>query len=115
MILRAAVLAALAAPVAADPMYPAAKCAAFWMGWTDAAKRSRYLDVNPADAVLAERFRQAAIDEGGEPAEIDAYLARDRRDMSLMIRAAILGDRQSNDIQNRLMKTCDTYARAHGF
>lgn len=113
--LVSALLATLAAPAAADPMYPAAKCAAFWLGWTDAAKRLTYLDVNPADAELAARFRQAAIDEGGDPAEIDAFIKQDRRNMSLMVRANILGDVQSTDTQNRLMEICDTYAREHGF
>lgn len=95
--------------------YPAAKCAAFWLGWTDAARRLNYLREDPGDAVLAENFRKAALDEGADAAVLDAYLRRDRRDMRLMIEAAIFGDRSSSDIQDRLMKTCDDYARAHGF
>ena len=119
MIGRAAIFVALAisavSEARADPMYPATKCAAFWLGWTDAAKRSAYLDETPTDAELAARFRQAAIDEGGDPAEIDAFVMQDRRNMSLMVRATILGDQQSTDTQNRLMKICDDYAKTHGF
>lgn len=95
--------------------YPAAKCATFWLGWTDAARRLRYLREDPGDAVLAENFRKAALDEGADAAELDAYLRQDRRNMRRMIEAAIFGDRSSSDIQERLMKTCDDYARAHGF
>ncbi len=110
-----AALGLMAAPVFADPMYPAAKCAGFWLGWTDAAKVLRFLDEDPGDGVLAARFRQAALDEGAEADALDRYLKGERRDMALMIRAAIGGDRQSNDIQNRLMETCQSYADARGF
>ena len=95
--------------------YPAGKCAAFWLGWTDAARRLKYLREDPGDAVLAEHFRQAALEEGAEGAVLDAYLRRERRNMRRMIEATIFGDRSSSDIQDRLMKTCDDYARAHGF
>lgn len=111
----AALGGASAARTVPDPMYPAAKCAAFWLGWTDAAKRLRWLSEDPGDAVRAARFRQAALDEGNKAGPVDAYLAGERRNMARMISAAIAGDRQSNDIQNRLMETCERYAAAHGF
>jgi hypothetical protein len=104
-----------AARAADEPAYPAAKCAAFWLGWDDASRHLRRLPQQPENAALAARFRQAAIVTGGPSETLDAYIARERRNMARMITAAIYGDRSSNDIERRLMRTCDDYARANGF
>ena len=109
---------ALALPAGAETPampWPAAQCAALWLGWTDAARISAYLDETPADAALAARFRQAALDQGAEPAALDASLGTQRRDMARMILAAISGDRISDDLQKRLMTDCEDFARAQGF
>ena len=104
-----------AARAADEPAYPAAKCAAFWLGWDDASRHLRRLPQQPENAALAAQFRQAALAQGESPASLDAYITRERRDMARMITAAIYGDRSSNDIERRLMRTCDDYARANGF
>ena len=115
--LAATILCAIlpAARAADEPAYPAAKCAAFWLGWDDASRHLRRLPQQPENAALAAQFRQAALAQGEAPETLDAYITRERRDMARMITAAIYGDRSSNDIERRLMRTCDDYARANGF
>lgn len=103
---------ALPALAADDPFYPAAQCAAFWLGRDDYARASAYLDADPTDVERAAAFRAVAVRlNGGDAAEIDAFLRRERRVMALTIEAFIYGnDAESRDIHDRLLQTCEDYA-----
>jgi hypothetical protein len=85
---------------------PAAQCAAFWYGRDDFAQVSAYLDRNDGDAVLAARFRDAAVAETGDAAPVDAFIADERGAMAWLVEAAILGDPQSRALHDRLVERC---------
>lgn len=104
--------AALPGMAAAQSASPTVQCAAFWAGWVDVAQSSAFLPQDPADAVLAQAFAQAAMRD--HKAEAQAHLARDSRDMARMIRAAIRGDATSMGLMDRLMRGCEEAARKRG-
>lgn len=84
-----------------------AQCAAFWYGRDDFAENSAYLDRNDQDAVLAARFRDAAVAlNGGAAGPVDAFIAEERGAMAWLVKAAILGDAQSRDLHDRLAERC---------
>jgi hypothetical protein len=98
-----------AAQAADDPaLFPAAQCAALWFGQDDYAQVSPYLDRDPKDVELAEAFRAVALRLTTEsPAAIDAFIAAQRRQMSLLVEAFIFGgDRSSRDLYDSLMQDC---------
>lgn len=106
-------MALLAWPAAAlaEPPYPAAHCAAYWLGWDDFAKASRFLPRDATDLARAEAFRAVAIRlAGGKAAMVDDFLASERANMALMIEAAMYRDRISEKLQRRLLQTCADYA-----
>ncbi len=105
-------LALGAETLSADALYPAVDCAALHLGRDDAARRLRYLDRDPADAALAAAFREAAIRlNGGAAGAVDAAIADARPAMRLLLESLVLDqDRQSRDLYERLLSTCDRFA-----
>lgn len=98
-----------------DPLYPAAQCAAFWLGRDDYARESAFLDADPTDAARAAAFRAVAVRLAGEAAPVDAFLRKERRAMALMVEAYIYGgDVISRDLYERLLETCAAYAATQG-
>ena len=96
-----------------DPaLFPAAQCAALWFGQDDYAQASAYLDRDPKDLELAEAFREVALRETTQgPAASDAFIQTQRRQMSFLAEAFILGgDRQSRDLYESLMQDCSGFA-----
>jgi hypothetical protein len=84
-----------------------AQCAAFLYGRDDFAQVSAYLDRNDQDAVLAGRFRDAAVAaNSGEAGPVDEFIASERGAMAWLVEAAILGDPQSRDLHDRLVARC---------
>ena len=96
-----------------DPaLFPAAQCAALWFGQDDYAQVSPYLDRDPKDLQLAEAFRAVALRLTTEsPAAIDAFIATQRRQMSLLVEAFVFGsDRSSRRLFESLMQDCSDFA-----
>ena len=96
-----------------DPaLFPAAQCAALWFGQDDYAQVSTYLDRDPKDLQLAEAFRAVAWRLTTQsPAAIDAFIATQRRQMSLLVEAFIFGsDRSSRRLYESLMQDCSDFA-----
>jgi hypothetical protein len=96
-----------------DPaLFPAAQCAALWFGQDDYARVSPYLDRDPKDLQLAEAFRAVALRQTTQsPAAIDAFIAAQRRQMSLLVDAFIFGnDRSSRRLYESLMQDCSGFA-----
>jgi len=96
-----------------DPaLFPAAQCAALWFGQDDYAQISPYLDRDPKDLQLAEAFRAVALRLTTEsPAAIDAFIATQRRQMSLLVEAFVFGsDRSSRRLFESLMQDCSDFA-----
>jgi hypothetical protein len=112
-LLSAPLLALLALPAAASPS-PAATCAAFWLGWSDAAARLAVLPADPADAALGAAFRAAALAEGAAPAGFDGWLRGERRSMARLVTAAVRGDAPSQDLLETLARGCEEDARRRG-
>ncbi|MDR5654025.1 hypothetical protein [Ruixingdingia sedimenti] len=107
-----ALSAGAAAAQEARAFFPAAQCAAFWMGRSDVAAGSRHLDAHPSDRDRARAFRDAAVRlGGGDAGKIDAFIAEERPRMALTVRAHVLGgDAASRDIHDRLLKRCEDFA-----
>ena len=102
-----------AVQAADDPaLFPAAQCAALWFGQDDYARVSTYLDRDPKDLQLAEAFRAVAWRLTTQsPAAIDAFIATQRRQMSLLVEAFIFGsDRSSRRLYESLMQDCSDFA-----
>ena len=102
---------AMIVPLTADADLAAyvlpAQCAAFWLGRDDFARVSAYLDRNAYDLPLAQEFRDVAVQlNGGAAKLVDAFIAQERPAMAQLIEAAILGDRQSTDLHERLVLRC---------
>lgn len=96
-----------------DPaVFPAAQCAALWLGQDDYARRSTLLDQDPKDVELAEAFRAVAHRlTNRDAAAIDAFIAEQVPIMSLLVEAYIYGgDRQSRDLYESLMQDCAAFA-----
>lgn len=93
-------------------LFPAAQCAALWFGQDDYAQVSPYLDRDPKDLQLAEAFRAVALRLTTQsPAAIDAFIAAQRRQMSLLVEAFIFGsDRSSRRLYESLMQDCSDFA-----
>lgn len=107
----ATVLLALPVHAKTDPFYPAAQCAAYWLGRNDFAAKSAFLDSDATDVIRADAFRAVAIRQnGGDAAPIDDFLDSERSNMALMIEAAIYRDRISDRLQRRLLVTCADFA-----
>jgi hypothetical protein len=105
--------ALLAGPALADdPYYPAAQCAAFWLGRDDYARVSTLLDTDPTDPARAAAFRAVAVRlNGGDQGAIDAFLATERHAMARLVEAYVYGgDDTSRDLHDRLLETCETFA-----
>lgn len=97
--------------LAEDPLYPAAQCAAYWLGRDDVARRSALLDEDANDPVRAGAFRAVAVRLNvGDAVAIDAFIRRERTAMDRLVRAAILADPTSVALQDRLLRTCADYA-----
>lgn len=114
MRLAPALWLALALPAGAgDPaIYPAAQCAAFWLGREDYAQAGGWLDPDPLSAQRAAAFRAAALRLAPDrAAEIDTRIADQRPRMARLHEAAIdWADRQSIDLLEDLTQTCGTFA-----
>lgn len=105
---------ALAVPaIAGDPaLYPAAQCAAFWLGREDYAQSGGWLDPDPLSADRAAAFRAVALRLAPDRAvDIDARIAEQRPMMARLHEAAIdWADRQSIDLLEDLTQTCGAFA-----
>ena len=108
---------ASAGPVNAtdDPYYPAAQCAAFWLGRDDYARTSTTLDADPTDPARAAAFRAVAVRLAGEAGPVDAFLRKERGAMARLVEAYVYGgDATSRDLYERLLETCAAYAATQG-
>ena len=107
-----AIAASPALPADDPALYPAAQCAALWFGYDDYAAVSPFLEPNPADAALAEAFRQVALRQTtGSAADIDAFITEQRPLMAFLVETYIYGgDRVNRDLYERLMQTCSDFA-----
>ncbi|QYZ71188.1 hypothetical protein [Neotabrizicola shimadae] len=114
MRLAPAIWLALALPASAGDLalYPAAQCAAFWLGREDYAQAGGWLDPDPLSVQRAAAFRAAALRLGPDrAAEIDARIADQRPRMARLHEAAIdWGDPQSIDLLEDLTQTCGAFA-----
>jgi hypothetical protein len=111
-------LVASASNVAAErnpSIYPAALCAAFWLGYADYAQVSAYLDHDPRDHLRADAYRSVAYRLAtAARADIDAYVSEQRPLMETMIDAVVYGsDGPSRDVFERLTKTCKDFGQEH--
>ena len=116
MCLCAALCSGGGARAAEDPaIYPAAQCAAFWLGFSDYAQRSAFLDYDPDDLTHSQMFRDIAVNlSPSRTDEIDAKISSERTAMALLVEAMIYGgDEQSRDVVERLTATCDRFAADH--
>ncbi len=114
--LCAALLAGHGAQAEADKaIYPAAQCAAFWLGFNDYAKRSPFLDSNPDYLAQADAFRRIALRlNPARAAEIEQTIRDQRDDMALLTEAVIYAnDKQSRKVFETLAQTCESFANAH--
>jgi hypothetical protein len=103
---------ALRCQAADDPAeYPAAQCAALWLGQDD-YQRSKVLKQDPQDVALGEAFRAVAHRlTNRDAAAIDAFIAQQVPIMAFMVDAYIYGgDKQSREIYERLMQDCAAFA-----
>ena len=95
----------------ASGLYPAADCAALWMGYGDYARRSAYLGGAEDAYDKAELFRAAAIRQTGDKTLVDTHIGVARAGMELMIEALIMiGDAQSRDLFERFSQTCEDFS-----
>jgi hypothetical protein len=104
---------ALRCHAADDPAeYPAAQCAALWLGQDDYARRSKLLKQDPQDVALGEAFRAVAHRlTNRDAAAIDAFISQQVPIMAFMVDAYIYGgDKQSREIYERLMQDCAAFA-----
>lgn len=94
-------------------IYPAAQCAAFWLGYGDYARASTHLAVDPMDETRAAAFRTIAYRlNTAERAEIDAYIDAERPRMASLMEAVIyVSDGPSRDVFERLTKTCEDFGQ----
>lgn len=91
--------------------FPAAQCAAFWLGRDDYARRSAFLDREPSDRTRAAAFRAAAVRlNGGDAAAVDAFIAGERGNMALTFERFVLGDRTAEDVHDILLDACEGFA-----
>ncbi|MHC0054086.1 hypothetical protein [Actibacterium sp. D379-3] len=105
--------AAHAASDAQRALFPAAQCAAFWLGYGDFQSRYAIASGDAADAYrVAADFRAAAIRlGGGDATAVDAYISEQRPLMLLMNKSFMIdGNRESQDMFDRLARTCDDFA-----
>lgn len=93
-------------------LYPAAQCAAFWLGRGDYVRAGGWLDPDPLSTDRAVAFRAAALRLApGRTADIDARIAEQRPRMARLHEAAIdWMDRQSIDLLEALTQTCGAFA-----
>lgn len=118
--IRAALIvgAALAAPAQGErnpSIYPAAQCAAFWLGYADYARASAYLDFDPTDLGRAQAFRAVALRLAtATPGEIETYIDTQRPLMASLMEAVIYTrSRSAQTVFERLTTTCKTFGAAH--
>lgn len=113
MKLAAAALALAALPAFAgdDGFYPAAQCAALFLGRDDEARELKFLERDPRDPEMAAAFRKAAYRLNPDRDAVDRFIARERVDMALMVEAYLFGrDRVSRDFYERLLPACEDFA-----
>lgn len=98
--------------VAPQAAYPAAECAALWLGTDDYAARSPFLGADPGRARVARGFRAVAVQlNGGDARPVDRLIARQRRYWAQVNDAFIrLGDADARDLYTRQLRLCDAYA-----
>ncbi len=104
---------AVAAHGESDPaIFPAAQCAALWLGQDDYARHSSLLARDPSDVALGEAFRAVAHRlTTRDAAAIDAFIADQIPIMAFMVEAYIYGgDRQSRELYESLMDDCAAFA-----
>ncbi|MFP7570367.1 hypothetical protein [Marivita sp. S2033] len=95
-------------------LYPAAQCAAFWLGYEDYAQVSPYLDTDADAATAAAAFRKVALRLGGAESAVDAYIAEQRPLMALLMEGYIYGnDTQSREVFEDLSAICQEFADRH--
>jgi len=96
-------------------IYPAAQCAAFWLGFNDYAKRSPFLDSSPDDLNRSNAFRLVAVRLApARVAEIDRTIQDQRSAMALLAEAVIYAnDKQSRKVFETLTQTCESFASKH--
>lgn len=96
-------------------IYPAAQCAAFWLGFHDYAKRSPLLVPNAADPKRAEAFRAVARRLApNRTAEVDQTIHNQRAEMALLTEAVIFsGDAQSRKLFETLTRVCADLGATH--
>ncbi len=95
-----------------EALYPAAQCAALWLGFSEYAKRSPFLDYNPDDLKRSDVFRRIALSLSPDRQPlIDQTIATERAAMALLVEAMIYGgDAQSRDVFERLTQRCEDFA-----
>ncbi|MEL7260317.1 MAG: hypothetical protein AAGK69_02995 [Pseudomonadota bacterium] len=115
MIVGAALVAAPAQAERNPSIYPAAQCAAFWLGYADYARASAYLDFDPTDLGRANAFRAVALRLAtATPAEIETYVDTQRPLMASLMEAVIYTrSRSAQTVFERLTTTCKTFGAAH--
>lgn len=93
-------------------LYPAAQCAAFWLGRQDYALTGGWLQPDPLAMDRAAAFRAAALRLAPDRAdEIDARIADQRLPMQRLHEAAIdWADPDSIDLLQDLTLTCGRFA-----
>ena len=92
----------------AEALFPAAQCAAFWLGRDDYARQSATLAPDPTDRPRAEAYRRAAVRLNGNNADgIDTFINGLRPTMAFLFDAWIFGgDAQARDMHTRLSRIC---------
>ena len=113
----AALMISAAAPASAErnvSLYPAAQCAAFWLGFSDYARASAHLDLNPDDVARAHAFVQVALRLGtATQDEIEDHIRTQRRLMVSLLDGVIYrSDDVSQRVFERLTETCKNFGRA---
>ncbi|MBQ0803554.1 MULTISPECIES: hypothetical protein [unclassified Sulfitobacter] len=96
-------------------LYPAAQCAAFWLGFDDYAKRSPFLDSSPDHVKRSDAFRAVAVRLAPDRVtEIDRTIQDQRSAMALLAEAVIYAnDKPSRKVFETLTQTCESFASNH--
>ncbi|MCX8224878.1 MAG: hypothetical protein OTI35_02300 [Sulfitobacter sp.] len=96
-------------------IYPAAQCAAFWLGFNDYAKWSPFLDSSADNVKRSNAFRAVAVRLAPtRVTEIDRAIQDQRSAMALLAEAVIYAnDNQSRKVFETLTQTCESFASKH--
>lgn len=92
-------------------IYPAAQCAAFWLGFNDYAKSAPFLEKSLGDLKRSDAFRDVAVRLApGRVTEIDRKIQDQRSPMALLAEAVIYAnDEQSRKVFETLAQTCESF------